>query len=520
MDRWATFDCYGTLVDWNAGIGGELARLFGEEHASGCSSAYHGLEPVIEHDGSLPYREVMARTLAGVAEEAGLDLPDGERDALGRSLPGWPVFPEVRPALEEARARGWKLAILSNTDRDFIEASRRRSACRSSWRSWPARSARTSRRTGTGARSRSRPAPTGRRTCTSPPASSTTSRPRSSSGCRSSGSTGSASEPTRGRPASCRICRARRDARRARAGVTIRTPTREDAGAIAGICNALSRDYDGGADLDERSVGDWFGFSDLAMFLAEDDGRPLGYLDIRDEEPLRFPVDLRVHPSARATSIADELLDAAEQWARERAAADAVLRGYAPERDGEAQRVLTARGYPVIRHSFLMEIALHDALEEPDWPERLTLRTFDRERDEQAVYEVQEEAFSDHWDYHPTPIEHWREFSVDSAYFDPDLWWLVEDGDALAAICLNSWHFSGDPTFGWVGVLGVRRPWRRRGLGLALLRHSFRDFAARDATRVGLGVDAENTTGAVRLYERAGMRPVRRNDTFERPVHA
>ena len=124
MERWATFDCYGTLVDWNAGIGGELARLFGEETRERLLELYHGLEPVIEHDGSLPYREVLARTLAGVAEEAGLDLPDGERDALGRSLPSWPVFPEVRPALEEARARGWKLAILSNTDRDLIEASR------------------------------------------------------------------------------------------------------------------------------------------------------------------------------------------------------------------------------------------------------------------------------------------------------------------------------------------------------------------------------------------------------------
>ena len=301
--------------------------------------------------------------------------------------------------------------------------------------------------------------------------------------------------------------------------MTSRTPTREDAAAIADICNALSRDLYGEADLDERSVGDWFGLSDLAMFLAEEDGRTLGYLDIRDEERLRFPVDLRVHPSARAMGVADELLDAAEGWARERAVPDAVLRGYAPERDEHTRQALSARGFRLIRHFFLMEIALHDALDEPAWPEGLTLRTFDRERDEQAVYEAQEEAFSDHWDFHPTPIEHWREFSVDSSYFDPELWWLVEDDGQLAAVCLNSWHFSGDPTFGWVGVLGVRRPWRRRGLGLALLQHSFRDFAERGATRVGLGVDAENTTGAVRLYERAGMHPARRNDTFERRVH-
>jgi ribosomal protein S18 acetylase RimI-like enzyme len=81
---------------------------------------------------------------------------------------------------------------------------------------------------------------------------------------------------------------------------------------------------------------------------------------------------------------------------------------------------------------------------------------------------------------------------------------------------MGQWHTSGDPAFGWVEVLGVGRPWRGRGLGLALLRHAFVEFAARGATRVGLGVDAENTTGAVRLYERAGMQPVRRQDVYEK----
>jgi 2-haloacid dehalogenase len=123
VERWATFDCYGTLVDWNGGIGRELGRLFGDGRRDDLLRAYHALEPVIQRDGSLPYREVLARTLAGVAEEAGLDLPAGELDALGRSLPDWPVFPEVPAALEEARARGWRLAILSNTDRELIDAS-------------------------------------------------------------------------------------------------------------------------------------------------------------------------------------------------------------------------------------------------------------------------------------------------------------------------------------------------------------------------------------------------------------
>jgi 2-haloacid dehalogenase len=123
MQRWATFDCYGTIVDWNAGIGGELARLFGAERSDALLAAYHRLEPEVEHDGSAPYREVLARTLDRVAQEAGVDLPEHERDALGSSLPDWPVFADAHNALEEARARGWKLAMLSNTDREFIEAS-------------------------------------------------------------------------------------------------------------------------------------------------------------------------------------------------------------------------------------------------------------------------------------------------------------------------------------------------------------------------------------------------------------
>ena len=118
MERWATFDCYGTLVDWNGGIRRELARIFGEEAADAKLAAYHELEPVVEHDDpGLSYREVMARVLER------LEAPTEERDALGRSLPAWPVFPEVPAALEGARARGWRLCILSNTDREFIDAS-------------------------------------------------------------------------------------------------------------------------------------------------------------------------------------------------------------------------------------------------------------------------------------------------------------------------------------------------------------------------------------------------------------
>jgi 2-haloacid dehalogenase len=119
-NRWATFDCYGTLIDWNGGIRRELARVFGDERADDLLERYHELEPELEADGQLSYREVLTEAMRR------LGAPPGEDDALARSLPDWLPFPEVPEALEEARARGWKLAILSNTDRDFIEASMRR----------------------------------------------------------------------------------------------------------------------------------------------------------------------------------------------------------------------------------------------------------------------------------------------------------------------------------------------------------------------------------------------------------
>jgi len=122
--RWATFDCYGTLVDWNAGIGAELGRLLGPAESGQLLARYHVVEPRVQGEHpTWSYRDVMAAVLAELAAESGTALPPGERDALGRSLPGWPVFAEVPGALAEAHRRGWRLVALSNTDRDLIEAS-------------------------------------------------------------------------------------------------------------------------------------------------------------------------------------------------------------------------------------------------------------------------------------------------------------------------------------------------------------------------------------------------------------
>jgi 2-haloacid dehalogenase len=116
-ERWATFDCYGTLIDWNGGIRRELARVFGEDTADAQLRRYHEVEPGLQAAGDSSYRDVMREAMRELGAAA------GEEDALAAALPGWDAFPEVGPALRETRDRGWKLAILSNTDRDFIEAS-------------------------------------------------------------------------------------------------------------------------------------------------------------------------------------------------------------------------------------------------------------------------------------------------------------------------------------------------------------------------------------------------------------
>jgi len=292
----------------------------------------------------------------------------------------------------------------------------------------------------------------------------------------------------------------------------VRDAVVEEAPAIRTLLEEYSLASFGEPELSEDEVRSWFSLPRLWIQVAERDGALVGYLDVRTDEGSRFEVDVRtLDPEA-----APVLVSAAEE--RGRAEADApLLRGYLQVHEPVLQQVFEDAGWRPIRHSFQMRIELTDDLPEPEWPDGLQPRNFESGEDER-VYEAHMDAFADHWDFRRQSMEDWRHYTVDHHGFDPTLWWLVEGHRELAALSLNWWHASGDRTFGWIGVLGVRPPWRKRGLGTALLHHSFRDFRNRGATRVGLGVDGENTTGAVRLYERAGMRAVRRYDTYEKKL--
>ena len=122
-DRWATFDCYGTLIDWIGGIRRCLAELWPDTDADRLHERFDEIEPGVQEGRGIAYRQVLAETLMDIAEAEGLTVPAGREDALGASLPSWPPFPEARDALSELRGRGWKIAILSNTDPDFLQAS-------------------------------------------------------------------------------------------------------------------------------------------------------------------------------------------------------------------------------------------------------------------------------------------------------------------------------------------------------------------------------------------------------------
>lgn len=122
-ERWATFDCYGTLVDWMSGIRDTLAELWPERDAELLLAAYHEIEPEVQRQRAIPYRQVLEQTLRRIAHREGLELEEDERQALAESLPSWPPFPEVPAALAEVRELGWHVAVLSNTDPDLLAAS-------------------------------------------------------------------------------------------------------------------------------------------------------------------------------------------------------------------------------------------------------------------------------------------------------------------------------------------------------------------------------------------------------------
>lgn len=294
--------------------------------------------------------------------------------------------------------------------------------------------------------------------------------------------------------------------------MNVRPALRDDVDAIVEVVNANSLATDGAPAADAAEVRTWLsGELDLASVVAvSPDGRVLAYGDAREtgDDPKRFWFDVRPLPGEHAAAAA--ILDALEAHG----SPGALARLTVLHQDEDLQRLARERGYRVVRRGFRMFRDLGEPVAEPDWPDGIELRPFVPGRDEQAVYDADIEAFADTWDFVADPIDEWLRWLQDR--YDPSLWFVAYDGDEIAGICLCRAGREGDPELGWVHVLAVRPRWRRRGLGRALLLHGFRELRARGLPRVGLGVDAESPTGAVTLYERAGMTVGRRSATWEK----
>jgi mycothiol synthase len=302
----------------------------------------------------------------------------------------------------------------------------------------------------------------------------------------------------------------------------VRAPREEEAAAVAALFNAVSQTEYGTADTTKDEIRTWFTAPTVdrendILVVANTGGDLLAYGDVSGHGGKAW-LDIREHPSIGDGSAAKALLDALIPRARELVSDPVVLRAWVPGASTAVKTMFERQGFALVRHSFRMEVDLAAEPPEPGWPVGVTVRSFERGRDERVVYAVQNEGFADMWEYEPNPYEEWLHFMIDAEDFDPSLWFLAEDGDAVAGICLCRPYRPGDSDIGWVRVLCVRPDWRRRGIALALLRHAFRELRARGRQHGGLGVDAESTTGALELYERAGMRVARRSDIYERTL--
>jgi ribosomal protein S18 acetylase RimI-like enzyme len=187
-----------------------------------------------------------------------------------------------------------------------------------------------------------------------------------------------------------------------------------------------------------------------------------------------------------------------------------------------ARSLLEQTGYRPVRWFWRMAIDLTEPPPAPDWPEGVRMRIADPARDLPAVHAAMNAAFADHWDFHPIPFEEWVFVHHRAGNYDPALWFLAVPAggpeDDILGAALGRPREYADPDLGWISQLFVRRDWRRRGLGLALLRQAFGVYHARGKARAGLSVDADNVSGANRLYERAGMHVTRELITYEKAI--
>jgi mycothiol synthase len=299
--------------------------------------------------------------------------------------------------------------------------------------------------------------------------------------------------------------------------MTLRAPTDGDFDAMLELMNAHQLAAFGEADATAEDLRSWLTSPSVDVQrdirVLERDGRLIGYADVdssREDPPLWW-CDVKIAPEAQAEEAASELvawLDARAETGR--------LRVWTAENDARIVSAFATLGFEPVRHSYRMEIDLVAESRAPVWPGGMTVRNATT-ADHRSVHEAVIEAWRDTNDHYEETFEEWAHWNVERESYDPSLWFLAHADGELAgfSVCRRD---DVDESAGYVGLLGVRRPWRRQGLGEALLLRSFQAFRERGWKRGTLGVDASSLTGATRLYERAGMSVYRVTVFLERPV--
>jgi ribosomal protein S18 acetylase RimI-like enzyme len=304
------------------------------------------------------------------------------------------------------------------------------------------------------------------------------------------------------------------------AEVVLRAPTLDDVDAVVDVINRASRGRRGRDEVDAKAVRGWWTqpppFDPATdAVVAIRGGEIVGYGDIGDQANDGSVLWLDVRGAAGR-----ELHDELERRALARRSADGVIRAVVDENDADLAALLAERGYHTIRSSYRMGIDLPGASIVARWPSGATVRSAVEGVDEPLLHRLGEESFADHWGHTPSPYDEWLHWLRNLGTVDPSLWLIAEAHGVPAGLAICRPSAPGDEDCGWVSVLGVLREHRRAGLGTALLATAFTECQRRGRLRAELGVDAESTTGAVRLYERAGMRVLWRWDIWERSPSA
>src|SRR5438105_6033713 len=285
-------------------------------------------------------------------------------------------------------------------------------------------------------------------------------------------------------------------------GFVARHPVMDDAEAVVRLARICEIEQHGEADTTlEDLLTEWrepgYDLATDAWIVLSPEGEVVGANGVFHREHVRIYTGCDVHPNYRNRGIGTYLLKQAEARAYQHMAEAApglrvTLNTWTNSKNIAAQRLLEQHGFKQVRTFWRMMIELNEAPPIAKWAEGITMRTFVPGM-ERAVFEADEEAFQDHWGHMPGRFEEWEHWTVKRDGFDPSLWFLAMNGDEIAGftLCKDEGESSG-----WVHVLGVRSPWRRKGIGLALLHASFGEFYRRGIHNVYLGVDAQSLTGA------------------------